>query len=336
MIDYHQNGGALPDWKKAEGDAKHLFFLNALADGILPGKTRESDKYQFYVDALKSLRQQDASTANDQFMARYGGDFKQYADALMFTAAATKSGNGVPSTPERLAASEEYGGMIKEHPELGAFIVGDPKAGEKFSQWALLNQKASGERTTVTAEDRIKQTAINAGWESYVKIAEAIRADMVKRGLTSLQQKGGEDLAALKQRVVYAIANKYPEWADDYTTTDRDAVPKRIQALKEIVSDTRIANDPNRTDVKWMTAYLMKRQQFMQILAQREAAGGSAQLTAKSNQDMFKAWGMFRDAIAEKDTKFSAAMERYLSQDQLQGSVIKISPPKTSGKLGGL
>jgi hypothetical protein len=322
MVDYHQNGGALPDWKKAESDANSLFNLNALADGILPGNVRSTDKYQFYVDALKSLRQQDASKANDLFMARYGKDFKQYADALMFTQSATKSKTGVPSTVEGLAASHEFSGLIKQNPELGAYIVGDQSRAGEFSQWALLNQKASGDRTTVTAEDRIKQTAVNAGWDAYTKIADAIRADMVNQGYRTLQDKGAEQLAALKQRAILAIANKYPDWAQDYTVSDKDAVPKRIEAFQEIVSNKALSTDPNRTDVKWMAAYLTQRQQFVNMLKARDAQGGSAVLTAKSNEDLSLAWTRFREAIAEKDTKFSATMERYLSNDQLQISMI--------------
>lgn len=322
VVDYHQNGGGTPDWKKAEKDARNLFFLNALADFVLPGKTRESDKYQFYVDALKSLREEDSSTANDRFMAKYGEDFKEFADAQLFLTNSSKSKTGVPSTVEGLAQSEAYGSLIKAHPELGAYIVGDQARAGEFSSWALLNQRASGDRTTVSAEDRVKQTAINSGWEAYVKIAESIRADMTNRGLTTLQQRGAEDLAALKQRAVTAIANKYPQWAEDYTVTDRDAIPKRIQALKEIVSDPRLQRDPSRTDIKYMTAYLTKREQFARILQQREASGGSAVLTAKSNYDIALGWSNFREAIAEKDTKFSETMERFLSNDQLQTSII--------------
>lgn len=322
VVDYHQNGGAVPDWKKAEKDARNLFFLNALADFVLPGKTREAEKYQFYVDAIKALREQDASTANDQFMAKYGQDFKEFADAQLFLASASKSKTGIPSTVEGLAQSEAFGSLIKAHPELGAYVVGDQARAGEFSNWALLNQRASGDRTTISADDRIKQTAVNAGWEAYVKIAEAIRADMTNRGLSSLQQKGGEDLAALKQRAILAIAEKYPQWAEDYTVTDRDAVPKRIQAFKEIVSDPRLQRDPNRTDIKYMTAYLQKREQFLRILQSRQAGGGSALLAAKSNYDIALAWDNFREAIAEKDTKFSETMERYLSNDRLQVSII--------------
>lgn len=322
VVDYHQNGGGVPDWKKAEKDARNLFFLNALADFVLPGKTRESEKYQFYVDALKSLREEDASTANDKFMAKYGGDFKEYADAQLFTQASSKSKTGVPSTVEGLAQSEAFGSLIKAHPELGAYIVGDQARSGEFSNWALLNQRASGDRTTVSAEDRIKQTAVSAGWDAYVKMSEAIRGTMVTRGLRSLQQNGAEDLAALKNQVILAIANKYPQWAEDYTTVDRDSVPKRIQALKEIVSDPRLQRDPNRTDIKYMTAYLTKREQFVNLLQQRKAAGGSASLSSADNFDIASAWDMYREAIAEKDTKFSETMERYLSNDRLQVSVI--------------
>lgn len=322
MVDYHQHGGNAPDWKVAEQDASRLFKLNALADAILPGQTREADKYQFYIDAFKNLQQADASTAKDKFLAQYGKDFKEFSDAMMFTVGATKSGTGIPSTVEGLAQSEKYGALIKAHPELGGFIVGDAARSGEFNQWVLLNQKASGDRTTVTAEDRVKQAQINAGWEAYNKINEGIRGDMTKMGLTSLQQKGGERLAALKQRAVLAIATKYEAWADDFTVNDRDAIPKRIAALREIVSDPRIMNDPNRTDAVRMASYLQRRDQFAQILAARKKAGGSNMLTAKSNRDLYQGWQTFRDAISESDTKFSTMMDRYLANDNIQSSVI--------------
>lgn len=331
MVDFHQGGRSkAPDWKEAQSDAKRLYWLNALADGILPGKTREMDKYQFYVDAYKSIQQEDATHARDIFMSRYGKDFKEYSDALAFTVASSKSKSGIPATVEGLAKSEEFGHLIHENPELGGFIVGDPARSGEFNEWVLLAQKASGDRTTVSAEDRIRQAQISAGWDMYTKVAEAIRADMTQRGLTSLSQKGAEDLAAKKQLAVYKIAGKYEAWADDYTTTDRDSVPKRIAAMAQIVNDQRLANDPNRTDIQAMRAYLAKRAQFMGILAQRDAAGGSASLTATSNRDLYLAWESTREAIAEKDTKFSPTMERYLSQDMLQSSIIKNPMEKLS------
>lgn len=322
MVDYHQHGGNPPDWKIAEQDASRLFKLNALADGILPGQTREADKYQFYIDAYKNLQKADASTAKDKFLAQYGKDFKEYSDAMMFTVNATKSGSGVPSTVEGLAQSEKFGDLIKAHPELGGFIVGDAARAGEFNEWALLNQKASGDRTTVTAEDRVKQSQINAGWEAYNAINEGIRSDMVKMGLSSLQQKGGERLAALKQKAVLAIANQYEAWAEDFTINDRDAIPKRVAALRDIVTDPRIMNDPNRSDAKMMAVYLQKRDQYSQALAARKKGGGSDSLTAKSNRDLYQSWNTFRDAISESNTKFSPMMDRYFANDMVQSSVI--------------
>lgn len=324
MVDYHKGERTkAPDWKEAEKDASLLLFLNVVADGVLPGKTRQMDKYQFYIDALQNLRKEDPANANDLFMARYGQDFKEYADAQMFLAAGTKSGTGVPSTINGVVQDEKFGDLIKAHPELGGFIVGDVARTDEFNQWALLNQKASGDRTTVTAEDRIKQTSVNSGWNAFVKISQAIEADMVDRGLYSLNQKGGEDLAALKQRAVLAIANKYPEWAADYTTTDRDAIPKRIAALTEIVTDPRLAKDPTRTaDIGLMRNYLAKRQEFMKILAAREKAGGSSAINTKNNQDVAQAWDTYRSALSEKNLKFGEILNRYLSQDNLQSSII--------------
>lgn len=324
MVDYHKGERTkVPDWKEAEKDASMLLFLNVVADGVLPGKTRQMDKYQFYIDAIQNLRKEDPANANDLFMSRYGQDFKEYADAQMFLAAGTKNGTGVPSTIDGVIQDDKFGDLIKAHPELGGFIVGDVARVDEFNQWALLNQKASGDRTTVTAEDRIKQTAIGSGWDAFIKISQAIKADMIDRGLYSLNQKGGEDLAALKQQAILAIANKYPEWANDYTTTDRDSVPKRIQALTEIVTDPRLAKDPTRTaDIQLMRAYLAKRQEFMGILAQRKAGGGSDQLNTKNNQDVAHAWETYRGALSEKNLRFGEILDRYLSQDNLQSSII--------------
>lgn len=324
VVDYHQGERTtVPDWKEAEDSASHMLFLNTLADGILPGKTKQMDKYQFYVDALAGLRQEDPKNANDLFMARYGKDFKEYTDAQMFLASSTKNKTGVPPTVEGVIQDEKFGDLIKAHPELGGFITGDVARSGEFSQWAMLNQKAKGDRTTVTAEDRIKQTSVNAGWDAFVKISQAIKADMIDRGLYSLSQKGAEDLAAFKQKAVLGIASKYPEWADDYTTTDRDSVPKRIEALKEIVSDSRFDKDPTRApDIQVMRSYLLKREQFMGLLAQRKKAGGSDVLNTKNNQDIAKAWETYRGALAEKNITFGDAMFRYLSQDNLQSSII--------------
>ncbi len=325
VVDYHQHGGDRPDWNKAQSDATKLHFLTALADFALPGKTKQADKYQMYIDAYNNLKQDDPKTARDKFMARYGKDFLEYTDALMFTAASSKSKNGVPSTVEGVAASREFGSLLKENPELGSFITGDPTQEGEFSQWALAYQKANGDRETVSAEDRLAATSRSAGWELYSKMMNAVRADMSDRGITNLQQKGAEDLAEFKRQTILAIANKYPEWADDYTVSDRDAVPKRIAAFNQIVSDPRmqaLATKGTRSDITAMAAYLYHREEFVNMLAQRKMAGGSDSLTARSNYDIAIQWDRFRDSIADSNTMFSDVMDRYLSNDQLQTSVI--------------
>lgn len=322
LIDYHNGEGPVPDWKKAEKDARNLYFLSALADSVLPGKVRGTDKYQFYVDAYKALQQQDASTARDQFMARYGKDFKEFSDAALFTSSATKSGNGVPSTVEGVMQDRALGDLIKQNPELGGFIVGDTAQAGAFNQWALLNQKATGQRVTLSAEDRVKAAEVSTGWDAYVKISAAINAEMNNRGLTSLRQKGGEDLVQLKNAYIYGIAEKYPAWADDFTISDRDAIPKRIDAFRTIVNDPRLALDPNRSDVRMMRAYIGYRDQFTRELAARKAAGGSNDITAQSNRDLNQGWQQLRTAMAEQNTKFESIMNRYLANDDLQLSSI--------------
>lgn len=324
---YHNDNGPIPDFNKAQKDARHLFWLEAVVNGVLPGKAAFGGKLAYYEDAYAQLLADDPSTARDIFMAKYGKDFNDQAAALAFLQSGTKNEKGFPSTLEGFAASKEFGELADGDPAIAAFISGGSDG--EYNQWVAQWQENHGEKVVVSAEDRIKNAEENAGWQAYVAISNGIDADLNSRGLSNLNQKGAEDLREYKENVIISIADKYPAWFEDYNVTQRNAVPKRIALLTAAVNHPAASQDWTRNivdpetgavggDIGVMRQYLDIRKAFVQELRDREAAGFAGTLDAAENYDIARRWDLVKGMIVEKDTRFGWFYHRYLNNDNLQ------------------
>jgi hypothetical protein len=81
------------------------------------------------------------------------------------------------------------------------------------------------------------------------------------------------------------------------------------------VANSPLAKRADRSDLRRLQEYLGYRQALTATLNQRDKAGGSAVLTAKSNVDLATAWGRIVDGLVEADTRFGDLFHRYLSRD---------------------
>lgn len=111
-----------------------------------------------------------------------------------------------------------------------------------------------------------------------------------------------------------------PVWAKDYFINDPENVPRNVKRLQDLV-----LNNPKmmvRPDVRVLAQYMNRRDTLMSVLAARDAAGGSADLTAKSNQDIAMMWQNFQEDMKESNTVFGRLFWRFLSNDKLQASKI--------------
>jgi len=271
----YANGGPPPNLKKAEADAKHFMYFDALASFVSPVNVKRTPlsgtPYQFFADQYKSMQQIDPKNAKLNFYKQYGDDL------FSFTASLSKS-VGVQATIPAQWAAEKYGKYISVDPSLAGLAVGDVYNQGKFSDSVYrkqMDEYTNGVRLRekVSAVDALKQNQVDLGWQQYGKYSNQIDAQLIRAGFHSYTQSGAEPLQQVRQTVIQTLAEQNPLWYQDFGTNSTTKLPVRIEMMKAMVSDPQLQKDPLRQmDLRPLATYLQLRDQLKGQLASR---GGS-------------------------------------------------------------
>lgn len=319
----HANGGPPPDMRKAEKNAKKFMYLKALTSWMSPAQTTTTPltgtPYQFYVDQYKKMQQVDPKNADANFLQKYGEDY------FIFTASLNKS-MGIAPTISALNTAKKYKDLIAGDSSLAPFIIGDVYNKGAFSSSAYYDEKhmrIGGEpvRTTQSVQDAVADNQRRLGWAAYNKVMNNLDANLIRAGFHSYTERGAEQFLAAKRTIQSGLEQLYPAWEEDFNTTDKGAVPRRIKSFEILVQDPRLADDPMRQDIPALKQYLAAREIFKAQLAAR----GAEQLTydpegnpVGQNADIGQAWRNMQMALVASNTKFGDVFHRYLSNDDLQ------------------
>jgi hypothetical protein len=308
-----------PTWAEAQEKAQALNKIRTVASYVMPVLPGFKSPYQPYLDKYRRLRAQDPENAEARFLDEEGEEF------FALTQSFTKSADGVPPTQEAYAARSEYRDLIEQYPQVGRLIVGDESATGAFASSVYRAQLGSkvgplsndNQREALSVEEIVDGPNVRQGWIDFRRAMDAIEATRVERGLPNLRVKAAEDLAEVKRQFIDRLKDKFPEWYDDFSVVDRNAEAKKLQALRAVAGDERLAQRP---DIAGLRLYLQIRDYFTALLAYRNDQGGSAQLDATSNVDVATAWDTIKSALAERNPAFAPVLYRYLDRDNLSAT----------------
>jgi hypothetical protein len=324
--EHKELGKPMPSAKQIANMTRDYWLFSAGSAFLQPMATQKADKYQFYRDQYNALRRQNPMTADDEFLKRFGESY------FIFAQSQSKNDSGVPATTKAIDLEKKYGDLISANPELGALIVG-PEGNGPFSPEAYSYQLnhpltpggAEMERSKLSADEAMQDNQRRQGWADFTKAMTQLTKQLHDRGLKSFTDKGAEDLKQTRRAFVQLYGSPtlpdgsnnpfYNEqWSKDYNTLDPLKYERLIPGLQEVAS-SRLADDPNRSDLRVLQSYLGARQGVTQLLAQRKKAGGSDVITAKSNADLLAAWQRWVDSLNESNTNFADLHSRYLARD---------------------
>lgn len=322
MADYH-NGGPAPDWKKVQENAKSFTFFEALTNWISPARVKDTplskSPYQFFMDQYKVMQDVDPQNAKTNFYQKYG------ADLFAMTAALSKS-VGVQATIPAQYTAERYGNFIAQDPDMAPLIVGDIYNQGNFSSSVYrkqMDELLNGVRLRekISAIDAIKQNQKDLGWQQYNKYAGMIDAEMIRSGFHSYNQKGAQPLSDLKSKLVEAMSQMYPDWYHDFGTTNRVAIPERINLMKQLVSDEKIMSDPFRAqDLGPLSTYLQQRDILKAEMNKRGVKTLSFDLQGKpigKSADIGMQLRTLQLYLVNNSLGFGDIFHRYLESDDL-------------------
>jgi hypothetical protein len=333
--------------KKIMDMTKDYWKMRMASNLIMPFAPQFNSPYKFYLDKAREYRRIYGINADAKFLQ----DFPDFFD---FTTTLSKNPTGVQSSVQAIENIKKYDGLVGElakiDPKLVGLIVNDP-SGYEFSQASydyLYGKKVSPDSpekflSSQSPAEAQKKTDAEKGWIKYNQLMDIIDTELKNRGLTSTQEKGAEDLAAIKSSILEDLAVKKDStgkpvlnpitnqleqtaWWDDYLDSDGSKTNRVILGLGKILDPKNKFISVNADNPTWKSvkAYM----EFRKIVAAELISRETKSITAKANNDV----KMLYDAMVSKlknDDKlgFAYIYDRFLSQDLV---VDKYLTPKES------
>jgi hypothetical protein len=266
------NSKAVQKWadEQATKTARSMTFLEFVSNFGLGLSGEGATKADFYreryreisanADALKAQ----GTSVEEEFL-------KQHPEAAGLKWSFTDNGTGINATLAVEDRSRKYGKDISANPEYGWFYIGSDNVGGEFSsavyssQYGREGEPGSGKawRSRQNPAEIRKATQISLGYDVWNQIGTQIDLQLEARGLTSVRQKGAEDLAAIRQQFKDNLGAENPDWLKDYSSFDRSKMQTFMdQVALPALKDGRLKN---RSDIKAMGDYLAVRQEAMNL-----------------------------------------------------------------------
>jgi hypothetical protein len=309
--------------------------MRTVANLIMPFAPRFDTPYKYYLDKSREYKRKYGMEADAKFL-------DDYPEFFAFTASTSKNPAKVDYTIDAVGNIKKYGPLIAELAKIEPKLIGtvvNGKGDYKFSQAAynyLYNTRISPDSPQKYLEPESplvaqRKNEAEKGWIIYGKFRDAISEELKARGLTSVQQKGAEDLAAIKAAVVEKLSiatdadgkpiyNKktgtYEQtaWSDDYKDSDGSKTDRVVQGLSRILDYFDKTGDANGKNVTWKSVGIYF--DFRKALASELLARPAHSIDAKTNTDL----RLLYDGVVEKlktddPIGFSPLYDRFLTQD---------------------
>jgi hypothetical protein len=154
------------------------------------------------------------------------------------------------------------------------------------------------------------------GWMYFQQMADKLDAYAASKGTTV---QADASLQSVKSSMAQQIGAKYPDWYVDYKDTDGSRYMKSNEALQAMVDSGYFEAHKDLPYAKALFTFYNGRKKFATVLDSLKAAGGSANLKAKSNMALLQAYTSWVDGLKLSDPSgnFSNTWERFFSNDPL-------------------
>ena len=313
---------------------KDYWNMRTAANLIMPFAPRFDSPYRFYLEKSREYKRVYGLEADAKFL-------NDYPDFFSFSASLSSNPTGVQSSVQAVDSIKKYGGLVGElakiEPKLVGLIANSP-SGYDFSQASydyLYGKRISPDSpqkflSSQSPAEAQRKNEAEKGWIVYNQFSDAIDNELQKRGLSSVQQTGAEDLKYIKEQAILKLSvqtdpdgkpvfdsktGTYARtaWYDDYLDSDGSKTNRIIAGLGKILNDDKFMKDnKNNTTWKSVSVYLDFRKAIAAELAKREVKS----IDAKANVDLkFIYDGMVNKLKQDDKLGFSYLYERFLSQD---------------------
>ena len=310
-----------PTLDEIKDKTNKFFMLRALGSITLPiAVSPETDFYQ------QTFR---------QFMNQYGpGEaeakfLEMYPDFFEATVSLSKSPGGLEANIATVKNLKKFQNLMataeaNDNAELIGFLANDFDGQYTFSQaayqWQYRQGAYPGSKNTYrqnrSPEELLRDANIKRGWTQFNSLMGQINTYKIQNGIVSDTDDSLKPIMAAKKLWLRQMAEQNLDWYSEYISPDRGKYERRALVLETALADKKwMAQNGNRPVVKSMAVYLDARKQLGNLLQQRERAGGSRMLDAKSNADIAFVLDQVRTQLIAESPEFEEFMNRYFIND---------------------
>lgn len=312
---------------KSKTDA--FYKMRVAANLILPFAPQFESPYRFYMDKWREYSQTYGLGADAKFL-------EDYPEYFEFATSLSKNPTGSQATMDDVQNAKRYTDLIADVKGDNSYLVGlitkgsgaakyNPTAYWWQSETSIAPGTPEKYRGKQDPQEAQQQNAAREGWAKYRRAMAVLDAHLDKRGLTSFQQSGAEDLAAAKQAIIQQLASDIDPvtgkptgspspWYQDYRDVDGTKGAKTIIGFKKILGNEKFMAD-NADDPTWKSValYMKVRDSISASLRGRP----SNNIDAKENVDLRMVLDYYVNQLKSGDLEFANIYDRFLSQDRI-------------------
>ena len=321
---YNYNAGIRtdePTLDEVTDKTNKFFLLRALGSISLPFAV--SPEMDFYQQTFRQfLNQYGPGEAEAKFL-------EMYPDYFEATVSLSKSPGSLESNMDTVRNLKKFRGLMAEaessdNPELIGFLANDFDGQYTFSQaayqWQYRQGAYPGSKNTYrqnrAPEELLRDADIKRGWTQFNSLMGQINTYKIQNGIVADSDPRMDIINGAKQLWVRSQAEENFDWYSEYISPDRGKYERRALVLKKALTDKNwMAQNGDRSVVKAMSVYLDLRDQMASVLKQRDRAGGSQTLSAKSNADLTYVFEQVRQQLIAESPEFEQFLNRYFIND---------------------
>jgi len=321
---YNYNSGRRsdePTLDEITDKTNKFFMLRAFTSLTMPFAV--SPEMDFYQQTFRQfLNQYGPGEAEAKFL-------EMYPDYFEATVSLSKSPGSLEANMDTVRNLKRFRGLMAEaeasdNPELIGFLANDFDGQYTFSQaayqWQYRQGAYPGSKNTYrqnrSPEELLRDANIKRGWTQFNSLMGQINTYKIQNGIVSDNDPRMELINGAKSLWTKMQAEENFDWYSEYISPDRGKYERRALVLKKALADKSwMAQNGDRAVVKAMATYLDMRDKLAVVLKQRDALGGSAMLSAKSNTDIVYVFDQIKQQLIAESPEFEQFLNRYFIND---------------------
>ena len=308
--------------KESTQEVVNSLVIETFLAGAFPAATSIGTDWELMQSEYNRYVKADPVLGSTSFAKDYGNVIGSIASGSL-----SRNVYGIKSNNATLGNVKKWGSFIekvegytnKDDSLVGSLVNTDPSNFSSVAYQALGDIKILGKplRTKATPSEQIQKDDINIGWSYYIPFAQKID------DLARLGKLNDDQVSFAKREFSKVIASQHPFWAFEKQNFDAEGDQSAVNFVYAVLENKDFVNDAkNNNDYRaelWTALseqWAPFRLGIVDVLQQRKAAGGSADINAKSNVQIRESVDQFYQLLTDQYPAFGEFYQRHLYNDK--------------------